>query len=1248
MTHRRASVRYAAACLSAGALALGTADAATNKSQTSAAAARLRERAGADARVSLNPATGVARFVSVPAGRTGDLAPAAGAPAQKAAAFFEQHADAFGMRNPGAELSLARTSTDRTGMTRLDYAQVYEGVPVFAGVMKAHFDASGALRTVNGTFVPEINVSPVPRLTAGAAGRTALARVQEQKPAAASIAVLAAKLYVYRTGLAQGVPGRSHLAYEVEVGNRKDLREFVYVDAHSGRVIDQVSGIHEALARRVYDGGYGPSFLVWNEGDPFPTPDVDINNIITFTGDTYDMYLDTFGRDTHTGEGSLMEIVNDDPTIDCPNANWNGISTNYCTGVTGDDTVAHEWTHAYTQYTHNLIYAWQPGALNESFSDIFGEIVDVRNGANTPDNPRVVGQCSQFGGGQPPTFVVHSGPAAGSYVAAASVNEPPPGPYGPTPMAVAVPASACSAVTGVAGSFAIVDWTLNPDGTNECSSGARAANVLAAGGVGIIFVATNQGFLNLGSNAALPSVQIGNADGALIKASLPATATMTLFLGTENSFRWLSGEDDPAFGGAIRDLWNPNCFGDPAEVREGFYTCSPADGGGVHTNSGVPNHGFALLVDGGTYNGHTVAGIGMTKAAHVYFRAMTEYQHPATDFADHADALEQSCADLVGQSLTDLFGGAPQTMTAGDCAQVVEMTAAVRFRTEPTFCNFQPMLQPGNPPLCPAGGGIPQTFYFDGFESAPTGWTFGTYGTTPDFTPRAWTWSSSLPAGRSGSAFFAIDPELGTCAAGGDESGAITLTSPTLTVPASGAPRLAFDHWMSSEAAYDGGNLKISVNGGAFTLVADADFTFNSYNAVIAGDSTSPLVNQPAFTGGDGGTVTGSWGRSVVNLAPYAGAGDTVQLRYDMGTDGCTGAVGWYVDDVRLYSCAATSGTPALAIGDASVVEGNSGVTDLVFPVTLSTASASPVTVAYQTADGTAVSGDYNPTSGTLTFAPGELSHGVTVSVVGDTTFEPNEFFFVNLSGASGATILDGQGAGTIVNDDGVTAGGGTSSELSHGTRVEKALAPVGTAEGVDYYRIRSVTDFTSFEVVVDATSGDIGSAGPLVERLAADGSTVEQSSSPVGTGSSRTLRWMTTTGLDGYIRVRSNTCTTDCGPDDVYRLRAYDTTYAIPRFNNSATQVTVLLLQNPTNETVNARAYFFDATAGMIHSEAFTLAPKALAVFNTATAVPLAGASGSIVITHDGAYGSLAGKSVALEPATGFSFDSPMVPRLR
>ena len=75
-----------------------------------------------------------------------------------------------------------------------------------------------------------------------------------------------------------------------------------------------------------------------------------------------------------------MKTVNNDPRINCPNANWNGVTTNYCDGVSSDDVVSHEWGHAYTEFTHGLIYQWQSGALNEAYSDVFGETLDLING----------------------------------------------------------------------------------------------------------------------------------------------------------------------------------------------------------------------------------------------------------------------------------------------------------------------------------------------------------------------------------------------------------------------------------------------------------------------------------------------------------------------------------------------------------------------------------------------------------------------------------------------------------------------------------------------------------------------------------------------------------------------------------------------------------------------------------------------------------------------------------------------------
>ncbi len=67
--------------------------------------------------------------------------------------------------------------------------------------------------------------------------------------------------------------------------------------------------------------------------------------------------------------------------------------------------------------------------------------------------------------------------------------------------------------------------------------------------------------------------------------------------------------------------------------------------------------------------------------------------------------------------------------------------------------------------------------------------------------------------------------------------------------------------------------------------------------------NTNPQAGQRAWSGSDGGSVDGTWGRSIVNLAGLALPGDTIQLIWDLGTDGCGGTFGWYVDDVHVYDC---------------------------------------------------------------------------------------------------------------------------------------------------------------------------------------------------------------------------------------------------------------------------------------------------------------------------------------------------------
>jgi hypothetical protein len=228
-------------------------------------------------------------------------------------------------------------------------------------------------------------------------------------------------------------------------------------------------------------------------------------------------------------------------------------------------------------------------------------------------------------------------------------------------------------------------------------------------------------------------------------------------------------------------------------------------------------------------------------------------------------------------------------------------------------------------------------------------------------------------------------------------------------------------------------------------------------------------------------------------------------------------------------------------------------------------------------------------------------------------------------------------------NDNAV---GTTENELVHGSdQLHDLGALPGPVADQDWYRL-SQKPFSSYEIVADATSGDIGTTLNVL-RTSDTGSPV-QTSVAVGVGYSRSLRWINSTSASEdlqRIAVTSGSCTTNCGADDVYRLRAYETTYAVPRFNNSGTQVTVLLLQNPTNYTITGTVYFWNATGGSAGTSPFTLAPKALNVLNTSTVA--AGSSGALTIAHDGRYGDLSGKSVALEPATGFSFDTPALARV-
>ena len=875
----------------------------------------------------------------------------------KADAYLSKYAAAFGAGTD--QLKLEGVTSNDVGWT-ISYTQAYKGVPVFGSLLRAHVDKQGDLTSVNGYAAPDLSLSTSPARSASAAAARAIAFVKAAPAPGATdegarpgtLKASSNDLMIYRIGSTKGQKGANTLAYVVEVTDGAAVREKVFVDANSNKILNRYSMVDNALDRELYEeDSSDPLNLVWAEGQDLDAActlpnagdcDDDLNldqrNLVLTSGESYWFFKNAFGRDSYDGNGAKRITVNNDPTIACPNANWNGLTTNYCDGVTSDDVVGHEWGHAYTEYTHGLIYQWQSGALNESYSDIWGETLDLINnredeGEGDISAKREGNLCAE--NGPRAVQVVINNPAAIRKVCLAG-----PASWAGIPDTTGITSDIVLAVDPADGA--------GPDINDGCSPLTNAAAM--AGKVGLVFRGTcaftdkAQNLIDAGATAVIigntlgrgafapgggidppfeePVVGISEDDalritGGLGGGAVNVTVRLSGTAETADSFRWLVGEKSTAFGGAIRDMWAPSCAGDPSKVSDIEYVCSTDDQGGVHTNSGVPNHGYALLVDGGTYNGVTVGGIGLNKAAAIYYRAMTDYQTPVSSFADHADSLAASCADLTGKALKELSTD-PNTsntsfkkITADDCLQVDKMAQAVELRVAPVQCDFQPLLDPNAPSACGAGT-RESVVYEDDFEDGLSDWTLDSDSVYGGPT-RDWKSTGELPDGNkpagSTQAAFGPTPDLGTCTEDeADFSSANSMTSPEITVGAVGdlGPRLTFDHNVQTELGYDGGTVSMSVNGGSFETIPSEAYVFNGPTVLATEDAgnTNPLAGEEGFTGTDGGKIVSDWGTSIIDLeAAGAAIGDTIQVRFSIGRDGCGGVVGWYVDNVQVVTC---------------------------------------------------------------------------------------------------------------------------------------------------------------------------------------------------------------------------------------------------------------------------------------------------------------------------------------------------------
>lgn len=238
-----------------------------------------------------------------------------------------------------------------------------------------------------------------------------------------------------------------------------------------------------------------------------------------------------------------------------------------------------------------------------------------------------------------------------------------------------------------------------------------------------------------------------------------------------------------------------------------------------------------------------------------------------------------------------------------------------------------------------------------------------------------------------------------------------------------------------------------------------------------------------------------------------------------------------------------------------------------------------------------------------------------------------------------------------LTGNDGSAA---TRSEIAPGALQVHDLEGVGGIADQDWFRI-SQKPYSSYEVMVDGLTGGLAPVPVTVPgtelgvHLVRAGGAVVPSNALGASGSARVLYFRNETGTlidNEYVRVSNPLCAAACLANEQYRIRLFDTTYGVPRFNNSATQFTILIVQNTSDRVVYFNAHFFDANGVLQGTHSQNIGPFGAAVVNTSTVPGVAGKSGSIIVNNDGRYGVLTGKAVSLEPGTGFTFDTPMVAR--
>ncbi|MDX6205127.1 MAG: bacillolysin [Frankiales bacterium] len=309
--------------------------------------------------------------------------------------FVSAHRDLLGSAVLGAARSQA---TDVGRLVTLQ--QTVAGVPVLGGALTLSLTTDNRVQSLSGrTTTQSSPVLPSVVTSAADASRTAILSAARAESVDAASLVASAPAMVFYDPALLGVPtptaGRRVWSVEVTSPAHIALRHSVLVDVVGGAIALQYSNTETAKARVVCDAGdkvvdytcpsKGAPAVASEAAPPAAGADPDVVAAYNQVGGVYDFYAGVLGRDGIDGHGgaiaSTVHVC--DASDDCPMANafWNGQQMVFGDGFpAADDVVAHELTHGVTDSASALFYLYQSGAIDESMSDVLGELYDQWNG----------------------------------------------------------------------------------------------------------------------------------------------------------------------------------------------------------------------------------------------------------------------------------------------------------------------------------------------------------------------------------------------------------------------------------------------------------------------------------------------------------------------------------------------------------------------------------------------------------------------------------------------------------------------------------------------------------------------------------------------------------------------------------------------------------------------------------------------------------------------------------------------------